>query len=119
MDKHFPPEMIAAARESYVKKAFISDIHGHGLPGECENCGGLGTFVLFLATDGPYQEPLPSKDKTAHWYNNYWWMGKTYEFKCPDCQGLGYYRNSRQVFVAPPEAEAAQQMQLLAERLEG
>lgn len=104
MDRIFPEDLKIAARQPFVKKAFISDIP-RLLAGGCANCGGLGAFVLFLATDGPFEYPFPKKDKTSHWHDGKWWLGKSYEFACPVCRGLGYVEDGKPKQYAPKPAK--------------
>lgn len=91
MDKHFPYEMKLVIEQPTVKAAFISDIQPK-LETDCPNCGGLGTLMVFLATEGPFQTPAAAyraDGKCSKWNDNKWWVGNTYSFSCPDCGGLG------------------------------
>lgn len=115
MPKHFPPDMIAAAREPYVKMAFISDPPLLN-EDQCQNCGGLGVFILFLATDGPFRDCFPMKGKVSHGHDGHWWMGLSYVFKCPDCKGLGSIEREPQHAFVPP-MRTGEQMELLAQRM--
>ena len=71
---------------------------------DCKNCGGLGTMVLFLATNGPFHDPPSGTIKSgkygpdgkeivisvvAKWYDKRWWAGKHIESECPVCHGTG------------------------------
>ena len=89
MDKHFPADMLAATRGIGIKLVLFTDNPSNDFM-DCENCGGLGFFNVFLATEGPFEQPgFPyRKDmKISHWYNDRWWVGKSYNFTCPDCKG--------------------------------
>lgn len=89
MNKHFPPEMIQIAKLG--KMSFLSDCQPIN-PNDCINCGGMGVFVLFIATEGPYRQPANpyrKDEKTSKWYNGNWWVGESHSFVCPDCKGQG------------------------------
>lgn len=91
MDKHFPYDMKLLMTQPTVKAAFVSDIKPK-LPDDCGNCGGFGVLCVFIATEGPYRTPAApyrGDNKTSHWHDNKWWVGQTYSFPCPDCNGLG------------------------------
>ena len=91
MAKHFPSDMLLAASQNGMKLILFSDIVPSGLQ-DCINCGGIGFFNVFFATEGPYQQPAApyrSDGKISHWHNDRWWVGKSYNFTCPDCQGEG------------------------------
>lgn len=100
MPKHFPEEMIQAAKLG--KECFLSDIQPTN-PYDCKNCGGMGIFILFIADEGPYLQPANpyrSDGKTSKWYNDRWWVGKSHSFRCPDCKGEGR--------IVPPPAQIKQ-----------
>lgn len=92
--KNFPRDMIAVATNPSAKLILFSDLPTADVF-DCENCGGMGFFNVFVATDGPFQEPMNPYNgtgedhKTSHWYNDRWWIGKSYNFNCPDCKGDG------------------------------
>lgn len=93
--KNYPKDLNDAAIAALAlgaKELFISDFQKH-LPTDCANCGGVGYFVLFVATDGPFQAPSsPRRDgNVSHWYNG-WYVGRNQCFSCPDCKGLGYVK---------------------------
>ena len=67
-------------------------------PGDCKNCGGIGTLIIFLATEGPYDFPPNGKDMIAKFHNGKWWGGKSVEEACTVCHGLGRDPD----YVAPP-----------------
>lgn len=94
MPKHFPDDMIRLAKLG--KECFLSDIQSVN-PNDCQNCGGMGVFILFIADEGPYFQPANpyrSDGKTSKWYNDHWWVGKSHSFQCPDCKGLGRIINT-------------------------
>lgn len=100
----YPSALVATARDAWAGGAKIvlvsdardvqPDVFGRLLPfgaKVCVNCGGVGRFNLFIADEGPYQSPFPRTGKVAHW-NNGWYLGKSTNFDCPLCSGLGYIR---------------------------
>jgi hypothetical protein len=106
MNKQFPPEFKAILRDPSVKKAWVNEIES--TIDSCQNCGGLGGFILFTALEGPYPQPaspqamyrLPvnygrmreiSKINRSEVINNHvmWWVGRSHGFNCPVCQGSG------------------------------
>ena len=90
MRKQFPREFSTLVRGIGVKKAFVSDAVALN-PLECDNCGGVGTLTLFLATKGPFQSPEPPNKETVNKYEDPfgWWVGSNYSFPCPVCDGIG------------------------------
>ena len=86
--------MIAMATNPAAKLILFSDLPKAQL-NDCENCGGLGFFNVFIASDGPFNEPAfpyNGKDtdhKTSHWHDGKWWVGKSYNFPCPVCRVMG------------------------------
>jgi len=87
MNKHFPDEMIRAAKLG--KMSFFSDIVSPS-GSDCENCGGMGVLILFIADEGPYSfpgAPYRGYGKTSKWYDGKWWLGNSNSFTCPDCKG--------------------------------
>ena len=101
MDKHFPYEMKLLIKQDTVKAAFLSNIESK-LPNDCQNCGGFGVLVVFIATEGPYQSPAApyrADNKTSHWHDDKWWVGSSYSFPCPDCAGLGLIKPIKPKYV--------------------
>lgn len=94
MNKNFPLAMIEAAKLSKI--SFLSDVQPIS-PNDCKNCGGMGYFFLFLATDGPFQSP--SVHKVNKWHNEAWYVGETQSYKCPDCGGRGKVKPAPERFV--------------------
>lgn len=104
----YPAALIATARDAWrsgdTKTVLVSDIappterkgpFGEALPMDakwCVNCGGVGQFNLFIADEGPYQSPFHRHNKVAHWHEGVWYIGKSTNFDCPICKGLGYIR---------------------------
>lgn len=94
MPKHFPKDMIALATNPAAKLILFSDLPKAHVT-DCNNCGGLGFFNVFVASDGPFREPLfpyngtYEDHKVSHWHDGGWWSGKSYNFPCPDCSGEG------------------------------
>ena len=92
MSKTFPREIQETIRRVNPKAAFISEIELLN-PTECQNCGGVGFFALFLASKGPFQTPAApynSNRESSHFdetagKNGGWWVGTTYTFPCPEC----------------------------------
>lgn len=97
MRKNYPRDMIALATNPAAKLILFSDLPRAHM-NDCANCGGMGFFNVFVASDGPFPEPgfpyngSAEDHKTSHWYNDSWWVGKSYNFTCPDCKGQGRYR---------------------------
>ncbi len=83
----FPFEMKLLWREPGVKRAWISDYQGGPDLTGCSNCNGSGIFATFIAKAGPFQSPSSRFDDVSHWYNDAWWVGKTYVYPCPVCHG--------------------------------
>jgi hypothetical protein len=112
MPKNFSRDMINVATNPSAKLILFSDLPCCTV-NDCPNCGGLGFFNIFVASDGPFKEPMfpyngSSDDhKTSHWYNGYWWSGKSYNFPCPDCNGSGEVDGTRARW-AREEAERGQ-----------
>ena len=99
MDKQFPEEMLktikAAQVTGKVKLILFSDPDTPNLTRDCHNCCGLGFFHVFIASEGPYQLPAaPYSGLVSHWHDRKWWVGQSYSFKCPKCEGLGYIREN-------------------------
>jgi hypothetical protein len=66
------------------------------MQGACQNCGGAGVVVAFIATEGPYDAPahpymkrgdtrLTSKSDIINGQIKFW-VGQTISVACPDCQ---------------------------------
>jgi hypothetical protein len=87
MDKIFPPEFKPYCRAPEVRAAWISVIEPI-TPLLCENCGGLGFFVLTIAIGGPFVSP-PSIGVVGHYANGKWWLTKCYVADCPVCHNEG------------------------------
>lgn len=85
--KQFPPEFKTMWASPLTKAAFVNDAQPFN-PGHCENCGGLGAMMTFIASKGPFDHP-GMYGEVSHWYNGWWWVGKSYEATCPVCQGSG------------------------------
>lgn len=106
MPKHYPKDMIALATNPAAKLILLSDTQPTNV-NDCANCGGLGLFNVFVATEGPFQEPAfpyngtMEDHKISHWFNGWWWSGKSYNFTCPDCHGAGRFKT-----ISVPEAAA-------------
>jgi hypothetical protein len=94
----YPPQFEVYCRNPGLKAAFVSEIKP-SRESDCKNCGGIGTFVIFLATEGPYDYPpngvvekarngIPAKQIIAKYVNGKWWGGKSVEEACPVCHGL-------------------------------
>ena len=89
--KRFPSEFAVLARQENVKNSFVSDVQAQ-LSRDCENCGGIGTMSIFLATEGPYEHaaaPYRNDKKSSHFHDGKWWVGKLMSFPCPACRGSG------------------------------
>lgn len=97
MRKNYPRDMIALATNPAAKLILFSDLPQAHVS-DCANCGGMGFFNVFVASDGPFNEPYfpyngtPEDHKTSHWYNGSWYAGKSYNFDCPDCRGQGRFK---------------------------
>jgi hypothetical protein len=85
MSKQFPPVLQNIMRQPEVKAAWMSDNEPR-IPSDCNNCGGLGFFAIFVASNGPYNYP-PQKG-VGHYDGEHWWQGVTYTDVCPVCKGL-------------------------------
>lgn len=116
MNKHFPKDMLAMATQANFKLILFSDpAVTHEM--DCTNCGGLGFFNVFFADEGPYLEPAApyrSDGKVSHWHDERWFVGKSYCFTCPDCNGEGRFGAARlprkkvEVFIDDPYQEEMQ-----------
>jgi DnaJ-class molecular chaperone len=85
MNRNFPTEFKKHLTTPGIKGAFVSMIEGRH-PRDCKNCGGIGTIILFIATNGPFNN-VPSG--VAHFADDKWWSGKNFEEACPNCKGTG------------------------------
>jgi hypothetical protein len=98
MNKNYPGELNDAAITALAVGSsllLISDSPQH-LASDCENCGGSGIFVLFIATEGPYPSPSVRSDgRVSKWHEGSWYIGRNQTFSCPDCKGFG---SRKQVF---------------------
>ena len=106
MTKHFPQGMIDAARLG--KKSFFSEVQAG--PGDCLNCGGLGSLVLFVASEGPYPTPAApyrGDGKVSKFYDGKWWIGNSHSFVCPECNGLGKTGYKQAGFKQVPSMNSA------------
>jgi hypothetical protein len=108
----YPKMFDVYCKQSGLKAAFVSEIPP-SRESDCKNCGGLGTLIIFLATEGPYDFPpsgiveksktvngefVPAKQIIAKFVNGKWWGGKSVEEMCPVCHGLAIDPN----YVAKP-----------------
>lgn len=96
---NFPKSFRMLLKTPGVKAAFVSEF-GPSLPSDCQNCGGVGTLAVFLATKGPFHSPAAPYNgdekthETSHFDpnsgpNGGWWVGRTVSETCPDCNGSG------------------------------
>lgn len=87
MNVQFPPIFNSHWKQPGIKAAFVTESHPHH-PGECINCGGIGTMTTFCATAGPFDNP-PVGKLIAHFGNGKWWGGANFSASCPVCNGTG------------------------------
>lgn len=85
MSKRFPQELQNLWRQPGIKAAFISE-NEPLLEEDCPNCGGLGLFSTFIATNGPFNNP--SAKGVNHFADGKWWVGQTFTAPCPVCGGV-------------------------------
>lgn len=117
MSKQFPPEFRSILKESGIKKAWISDVAPVSLTA-CENCGGVGSFYLFVATKGPFESPPAAYSKVVTHSDIIggrivWWSGKSYSYPCPVC-GKGLVQGQLpepDIQVVPPPAHLPKEIQ--------
>ena len=83
MNREFPREFDALARAPNVRGAFVSEIVSPH-PGACQNCGGVGSMFIFVATVGPLVSPAVGQ-LISHYYDDKWWGGRNFQFPCPVC----------------------------------
>jgi hypothetical protein len=99
MDKTFPPQFRRIMSDPSVKKVWVSD-HIAERPDLCPNCGGVGTFNIFTALEGPYPQPCNPNSRYSEGVYKIsksdiikghvmWWGGRSYDFPCPVCKGSG------------------------------
>ena len=120
-NKNFPISVSQMARAPGVKRAYISD-NPPTHPDDCENCGGTGVFVLFLATKGPFQTPAGpySKAGTVLETNRYdersgsWWVGTSQSLTCPVCKGVVVAKNA---LYAPASRDVADEISKVTQGL--
>lgn len=104
----YPAQFSTYCKNPNLKGAFVTIIKP-SRPGDCKNCGGIGTMIIFLATEGPYDfspngliehanGDTPAKYVIAKWVNGKWWGGRSVEEACPVCHGLGIEPD----YVKPP-----------------
>ncbi len=95
----YPPEFTEYCKNANLKGAFVREIKPSH-PRDCHNCGGVGSIVIFLVTEGPFEFPPngciePRKGErqakfiTATYVNGKWWGGMSQEKNCPVCHGSG------------------------------
>ena len=101
----FPAVIVRMASDPRVKKALYLEYDK--IPGECENCGGMGVISLFLATLGPLDAPAGGKF-TSKWHDDKWWAAPspsmqfgTVSAPCPVCHGIK--KGGKPVYVPMPD----------------
>ena len=87
MSIKFPPVFQTYWKMAGIKAAFVTEAQPKH-PGECSNCGGIGTLTTFCATQGPFDNP-PGGKLIAHFGNGKWWGGANYSAICPVCNSTG------------------------------
>ena len=92
MSRVYPPEFKQRCKDPSLKGAFVSIIEPVSKK-DCANCGGIGTMVIFLATEGPFDFVPSGKGIIAKSVNisgvDKWFGGKHVEDMCPVCKGTG------------------------------
>ena len=108
MSNIYPDKFSTYCKTPNLKGAFVTIVQP-SRPSDCKNCGGIGTMIIFLATEGPYdfvpngvieraKGDIPAKYVIAKWVNGKWWGGRSVEEACPVCHGLGIEPG----YVEPP-----------------
>jgi len=92
MSRVYPPRFAEYCKSTSLRGAFVSIIEPLSKH-DCPNCGGIGTLVIFLATEGPfdfvpYGKGIIAKSVKIHDVDK-WFGGKHVEEMCPVCRGTG------------------------------
>jgi hypothetical protein len=113
MNKKFPQELTSFVSSKICKIYFLMDLTDRGPENACQNCGGLGVFHVFGATEGPFQTttaPYRADGKVSKWHDGRWYVGNTVCFTCPDCKGLGYIDSKPMKFSHAPVTEKVEEL---------